>query len=72
MALEAILNEKEITLGDVMRFKVGSTILLDCMPDDDVILKCGGVPITRGKLGRMGDHMAVSISEPVGQRPKDA
>jgi len=71
VAVEAILNEKEITLGDVMRFKIGSTILLDCMPDDDVVLKCGGVPVTKGKLGRMGDHMAVAISEPVGQRPKE-
>ena len=59
------VNEKEITLGDVMRFKVGSTILLDCMPEDEVVLKCSGVPISRGKLGRIGEHMAVSISEPI-------
>ncbi len=66
--IEAILNEKEITLGDVMRFKVGSTILLDCMPEDEVVLKCSGVPVTRGKLGRVGENMAIAISEPVAHR----
>lgn len=71
VAVEAILNEKEITLGDVMRFRVGSTILLDCMPEDDVILKCGGVPITKGKLGRMGDHMAIAISDAVAGRQRE-
>lgn len=69
--VEAILNEKEITLGDVMRFKVGSTILLDCMPDDEVVLKCGGVELSRGKLGRIGDHMAVSLSEAVATRNRE-
>jgi flagellar motor switch protein FliM len=70
--IEAILNEKEITLGDVMRFKVGSTILLDCMPEDEVVLKCSGVPITKGKLGRVGENMAIAISEPVAHRHKEA
>lgn len=69
--VEAILNEKEITLGDVMRFKVGTTILLDCVPDDDVILKCGGVTVTKGKLGRVGDHMAIAVTDAVSQRQRD-
>ncbi len=63
--IHAILNEKDVTLGDVIRFKVGSTILLDCKPDDEVMLKCGGVELTKGKLGRLGDKMAVSITEPI-------
>jgi len=71
MDLEAVLDEKEIALGDVMRFKVGTTLLLDCMPDDDVVLKCGGVPVTHGKLGRVGDQMAISVSEPVVHRQKE-
>jgi flagellar motor switch protein FliM len=69
--IEAVLNEKQITLGDVMRFKVGSTILLDCVPDDEIVLKCGGVPVTRGKLGRVGDHIAVSLSDGIGARNKE-
>ncbi|MBV8939902.1 MAG: flagellar motor switch protein FliM [Alphaproteobacteria bacterium] len=69
--LHAVLNEKEITLGEVMRFRVGSTILLDCMLEDEIVLKCGDVPVTRGKLGRVGDHMAVSLSKPVAERQEE-
>ncbi len=70
--LEAVLDEKEITLGDVMRFRVGSTLLLDCMPDDEIALKCGGVTVSRGKLGRVGDQMAVAVSESMVQRQKES
>lgn len=70
--LEAVLSEKEVTLGDVMRFKVGSTLLLDCDPEDEIVIKCGGVSISRGKLGRMGDHLAVSVSEPPSARIREA
>lgn len=69
--IEAVLNEKKITLGDVMRFKVGSTLLLDCQPEDDITLKSGGVALTSGKLGCMGDKMAVSINEPIKRKQSD-
>lgn len=70
--IEAVLNEKMITLGDVMRFKVGSTLMLDCKHEDDIVLKSGGVELTKGKLGRMGEKMAVSLNEPVKRRNADA
>ena len=63
--ISAVLNEKQVTLGDVMRFKVGTTLLLDCKPEDDIDLKSGRVSLTTGKLGCMGDKMAVSINEPI-------
>jgi flagellar motor switch protein FliM len=70
--IEAVLHEKMITLGDVMRFKVGSTLLLDCRPEDDIALKSGGVPLTSGKLGCMGDYMAVSINEAIKRKQSDS
>lgn len=63
--LEVVLDEKMVTLGDIMNFKVGSTILLNCAPDDEVTVKCSGTPITTGKLGRVGENIAVSLSEAV-------
>jgi flagellar motor switch protein FliM len=70
--IEVVLNEKAITLGDVMNFKVGSTLLLDCRPDDEVMIKCGGVDITTGKLGRVDNKIAVAISEPVKRKAKES
>jgi len=69
--LEAILDEKIISLGDVLNFKVGSTILLDVAPDSEVVLKCGGVKVTTGKLGRVGDNVAVSINEAIKRKIKE-
>ena len=69
--IEAIFNEKLVTLKDVMSLKVGSTMLLDCSPDDDITLRCGGIPVTTGTLGRVRENIAISIHDSVKQRTKD-
>lgn len=69
--IEAIFNEKLVTLKDVMSLKVGSTMLLDCSPDDDITLRCGGIAVTTGTLGRVKENIAISINEPVRQRVKE-
>lgn len=69
--IEAIFDEKQVTLKDIMSLKVGSTMLLDCAPDDDITLRCGGIPITTGTLGRVRDNIAISIHDPVKQKVRD-
>lgn len=69
--IEVILDEKTVTLGDIMNFKVGSTVLLDVAPDDEVMIKCGGMEVSKGKLGRLGDHIAVSLSEPIRNKARE-
>ncbi len=61
VSIEAVLDEKTIKLGDVMRFKVGSTILMDSPPDKEVILQCEGVKLLAGEVGRSKDQIAVRI-----------
>ncbi|MBN8530604.1 MAG: flagellar motor switch protein FliM [Alphaproteobacteria bacterium] len=63
LQLEAVLDEKQLTLGDVMHFKVGTTVILNKSPDEDVLITCGGVPLLKGKLGRAGDGIAVRVSD---------
>lgn len=70
--VEAIFAEKEVSLGDIMSLNVGSTMLLDCSPNDDITLRCGGIPVTTGTLGRVGECIAVSIHEPVKQKTRDS
>jgi flagellar motor switch protein FliM len=69
--VEAVLREKMLTLKDIMSLKVGSTVLLDCSPDDDVTLRCGGISITTGSLGKVEDHIAISIHEPIKPKVKE-
>ncbi|MCA0451529.1 MAG: flagellar motor switch protein FliM [Proteobacteria bacterium] len=61
--LEAVLDERKISLGEVVDLKIGSTILLDIAPSDPVRIKCGGVPLTTAQVGRVGDKIAVAINE---------
>ena len=69
--ITAVLDEKLVALGDIMRFKVGTTLLLDCQPEDDVVVKAGSVQLTTGKLGCMGDKMAISINDPIKRQQSD-
>lgn len=63
--VEAVLKEKTVTLKDIMSLKVGSTMLLDCTPEDEISLRCGGIPISSGMIGKIADYIAVSLNEPV-------
>lgn len=59
--LNAIMDEVSMSLGDVMNFEVGQTILFNKTPNDEVILKCGDVPMVSGAIGRSGQHVAVMV-----------
>lgn len=63
--IDAVLDERVITLGEVVDLKIGSTILLDCEPNDSITLKSGGVPLTTGQVGRVGDRVAIAINEDI-------
>jgi flagellar motor switch protein FliM len=65
--LEAVLDERKISLGEVVDLKIGSTILLEVSPDDPVRIKCGGVPVTTGQIGRVGDKIAIAVNEDIRQ-----
>lgn len=59
--LQAIVDEISMSLGEVMNFEVGQTIMFNKTPDDEVILKCGDVPMMSGAIGRAGQHVAVMV-----------
>jgi flagellar motor switch protein FliM len=56
-----VLDELEMSLGDVMNLKVGQTIMLNATPESPVNMKCGGIPMVRGKIGRVGPTVAVKV-----------
>lgn len=63
--VEAVLDERKISLGEVVNLKIGSTILLDVTPEDPVRLRCGGVPLTTAQVGRVGDKIAIAVNEDI-------
>ncbi len=63
--IEAVLDEQAITLGEVMNFQVGQTVMLNCGPDANIRMRCGNVNLLNGKMGRLGNKIAVRISDTI-------
>jgi flagellar motor switch protein FliM len=66
--LDAVLDEQQISLREVMDFKVGQTLLLNNGPDALVEMRCGGVSLAHGRIGRMSNNVAVRIENGINHR----
>lgn len=72
IAVNAVMHETQMTLGEIMQFKVGTTVILNCKPEDEITLKCGDVDLTQGSLGRVEDKVAIKLSRPVSDSAKES
>jgi flagellar motor switch protein FliM len=63
--VDAVLYEAELPLHTVMNLKVGDTLPLDIKPDALVRLRCGETHISAGKMGRVGERIAVRLTQPL-------
>jgi flagellar motor switch protein FliM len=52
-----------------MQLEVGDTLPLDIKPDTLVTVRCGDVVLTEGRIGRVGDRVAVRVARPL-RKPK--
>jgi len=59
--INAILDEQRLPLNRIMNLEVGQTIMLNAGPDSPIELRCGGVPLLTGRMGRIGTSVAVRI-----------
>src|ERR1700694_4071932 len=65
IAVDAVLYEAKLPLRQLMSLEVGDTLALELKPDALVTVRCGDVTLTEGRMGRMGDHVAVRIAKPL-------
>jgi flagellar motor switch protein FliM len=63
--IDAILDEQIMSLNKIMNLKVGETVMLNANPDSKIELRCGGVPLLKGRMGRVGSSVAVRVDEAV-------
>ena len=61
--IKAVLDEVELTLGEVMNWKEGSRLELNCTPTSKVELRCGDVKMFRGNMGRKSANIAVRVAD---------
>ena len=52
-------------LRQVLDLKVGDTLTLNATPDSLVELRAGQIPLTRGRMGRRNQHIAVRVEAPL-------
>ena len=63
IAVDAVLYESKLPLKQLMGLEVGDTLPLDISPDAVVTVRCGDVTLTEGRMGRVGDRVAVRVSQ---------
>ncbi|MGI9449648.1 MAG: FliM/FliN family flagellar motor switch protein, partial [Geminicoccaceae bacterium] len=66
--LEVLLGEQTMSLSDIVALKVGSTLKFRVRPDDLVTLRSGDLPLLRGRVGRLGDSVAIRIEDRLSKR----
>jgi flagellar motor switch protein FliM len=65
LGLDAVLFEQNMPISKAMNLKVGETIMLDLRPDDLITLRCGDIVMSDGRVGRIGEKIAVRVASPL-------
>src|SRR5918911_1010570 len=65
IAVDAVLYEADIPLRQLMTLKVGDTLPLEMRADANVTVRCGSVTLTEGRMGRVGDRVAIRVTKPL-------
>jgi len=65
IAVDAVLYEAKLPLRRVMNLEVGDTLMLEIKPDAPVSVRCGNVTVSEGRMGRVGDRVAVRVGKPL-------
>ncbi len=66
--MEAVLDEQWLKLSDIVRMRPGSQLVLNSTVDSPVKLRCGGVPLFEGHMGRRNGKVAVRIDRDAPRR----
>ncbi len=69
IAVDAVLYEAQLPLRRIMALEVGDTLMLDIKPDALVTVRCGDVTLSEGRMGRVGDRVAVRVTNTL-RRPR--
>src|ERR1700688_1434955 len=65
ISVDAVLYEAKLPLKQLMKLKLGETLMLGIKADANISVRCGDVILTEGRMGRVGDHIAVRIARPL-------
>jgi len=69
ISVNAVLYEAKLPLKQLMSLKLGETLHLGIKADANISVRCGDVILTEGRMGRVGDRIAVRVAKPL-RRPR--
>ena len=61
MTLSAVMDEMTFSLDEVLKWRVGDTVMLNAREDSPIKIDCAGVVKMVGRMGRSKDFKAVQI-----------
>ena len=61
--VEALLDQTDCGLREVLNWQVGTYLPLSVMPESKVALRCGKLHVFNGFMGRKGTRVAVRIED---------
>ncbi len=65
LELEAVLHQSNLPLRQIVNLKPGDTVVFDVKPDPVVQIRCGDQRVTEGRMGRIGESIAVQVLRPL-------
>jgi flagellar motor switch protein FliM len=69
IGVDAVLYEARLPLRQIMSLNVGDTLMLELKPDAMVTVRCGDITLTEGRMGKVGDRVAVRVAKAL-RRPR--
>lgn len=63
LMLEVDFARKEISLEEFLGLKVGDVVFFPSRPDDELVVRVGGIPLFKGKAGMSKGRRAVKITD---------
>lgn len=70
LPIETVIINKPTLLKNVFNLKPGDTIITDNLEDDPVLVRCENVNLFKGKIGKIGDKIAVDLMEEIFEERK--
>ena len=63
--IDAVLYESDVPLRAILELKVGDTLPIEVKPDALVSVRCGDILLSEGRMGRIGEAVAVRLQRPL-------
>ena len=70
ITLEAVMDQTQLTLKDVLNWKIGSQVAFRVRPDSNVTIRSGKRSLFTGRMGQRNHNIAIQIEDIIQEDPE--